>query len=354
MNPLFSILRWRTFLTAFGLIAFGAWIGPNQAGAEAIRLEQATFPIPFLLPGTDAVDGVIEASGVEPIGDGKLLLVAHDKATPLRVVETATGKQVVAGLTCPSFPNEAPIAPKWEGMARDDQGNFYVVGAHAGKTDEVRTAQSFLYRFRLDGGTASAPLSIDNASVRRWRIDSALKAAVAADTRDESAVARRKIEGLTVRTLRGSNRVELVIGLREPGDLVRAYAADITRAPDNGAELALKPLFSFDAGRREGVAAQLTSLEYVPEWSGFFVTTATESEDNAFHGNTLWFLADDRIAAGATPEKVGLFEVSMKVEGLAALPGQVDDHLARLILTFDNDPHATHIPSRFQVVTVRR
>ena len=32
--------------------------------------------------------------------------------------------------------------------------------------------------------------------------------------------------------------------------------------------------------------------------------------------------------------------------------GQVDPNALRLLISYDNDPHATHIPSRFQVVNL--
>ena len=48
--------------------------------AQEFRLEARTFPRPLLGPDGKP-DVVIEASGVEPIGDdGRLALVAHDKA----------------------------------------------------------------------------------------------------------------------------------------------------------------------------------------------------------------------------------------------------------------------------------
>ncbi len=91
---------------------------------------------------------------------------------------------------------------------------------------------------------------------------------------------------------------------------------------------------------------------------GFLVVTATEDEQNAFHGNTLWFMPDDRIAQGhgsliqAAP--VRNFEVAMKAEGLCLLPqgaGQIDPSTI-LLVTYDNDPHTTHIPSRFQLANL--
>ena len=83
---------------------------------------------------------------------------------------------------------------------------------------------------------------------------------------------------------------------------------------------------------------------------------------NAFHGNTLWFVPDARIAQGhgspIAADKVWTFEVAMKAEGLCVLPpaaGQAaDPNTLRLLITYDNDPHATHIPSRFQVVNLVR
>ena len=53
-----------------------------------------------------------------------------------------------------------------------------------------------------------------------------------------------------------------------------------------------EPAFAFDAEPREGVASELCSMEYVPALRGFLVITASEDSDNAFHGNTMWFVAD--------------------------------------------------------------
>ncbi len=46
----------------------------------------------------------------------------------------------------------------------------------------------------------------------------------------------------------------------------------------------------------------------------------------------------------------------MKAEGLCVLPqaGVTDPRTIRLVVTYDNDPHATHIPSRFQQVNLIR
>ncbi len=357
----------RTALVMGGVALLTTLQSPAIAGDW--RVEGASLPIPFLsappMPGAKAtIDARIEASAVEAIGDGRLLLVAHDKGTELYVVEAKTGRIVGRPLTCDRFPNGAEIAPKWEGLARDDAGWYYVVGTHSGATDAERAARSFLFRFRLTGGPGDDPVAIDGVSVRRWHIAGPLREALARQAPDEERLGSRKIEGLTVRAIAPAagrpGRTELIIGLREPGDLVRTFATDITTAPEEGATLALDPLFSFDAGTCEGVPSQLTSLQHAPALGGFLVVTAAEDAENAFHGNTLWFLPDAGLTPGtqAHPQSVYVFEPAMKAEGLTILPGagnvEATGQAVPLGLAFDNDPHATHIPSRLQTLKLVR
>jgi hypothetical protein len=305
-----------------------------------------------LLDDSGKPNVVIEASGVVPIGDGRRFLVAHDKAPALHVVEASTGRLLGGPIAAPGFPEPGTVGPKWEGMALDSDGNCYVIGAHNGKTDEEKALKSVLLRFRLKDGPDS---TIDPASVTRWHVARSLEAALRAQGLDEARVDRRKVEGLAVREGKradGSARRELAIGLREPGDKVRAFVADIS-SPSPESELTLKPLFAFQAEAREGTESQLTSLEYVPALGGFLVVTASEDADNAFHGNILWFVADGQADRA---EKVATFEVAMKAEGLAVLGverrgGRTE---VKLLITYDNDPHATHIPSRFQTATLIR
>jgi hypothetical protein len=342
--------------------------------ADGITVEPLTFPAPFLEAAgsgakADRLDKGLEASGVEPIRDGTLLLVAHDKKVPLRVIETATGRQIGPLLTCPRFPAETPKSSKWEGMARDSEGNYYLVGSHSGKTNGERSEHAKLIRFRLktQAAPAAAPgtIAIDESSVLSWRLAGPLTHSLEREGLDSKALGERKIEGLAIREqpARPDGRVhrELVIGLRQPDDLVRAFSTDISTPPAEASELRLTRLFAFDPGDREGVRCQLTSLEYLPEWSGFLVVTATEDDQNAFHGNTLWYVPDERIAQSngstLTADKIWTFEVAMKAEGLCVLPpvpGQSGNDAVRLLITYDNDPHATHIPSRFQIVNLHR
>ncbi len=111
-------------------------LAPANVHADHLRLESASVPRPLIENGK--VNVVVEASGVEPIGDGRRLLVAHDKDPSLYIVETATGLVVGSPLTSSRFPKKNGSGPKWEGMARDSAGNFYLIGAHNGKTDDER------------------------------------------------------------------------------------------------------------------------------------------------------------------------------------------------------------------------
>jgi hypothetical protein len=321
------------------------------ANAGDLRLEATTLPVPLLQDGK--VNVVVEASGVEPIGDGQRLLVAHDKDPALFIVDTESGRIMGEPITSPRFPKKNEAGPKWEGMARDSEGNFYLIGAHNGKTDQERSTKNVLIRFRLKEGDSPA---IDDASVTTWNVARSLEAALKAEGLAPEEVAKRKVEGLTIREQKaagGSIRRELFIGLREPKDKIHVFVADISSTPSPDAELELKPAFTFPADPREGQASELTSLEYAPALGGFLVVTASEDTANVFHGNTLWFVADGETTRA---QKVATFEVAMKAEGLAILGAEKDGPrtAVKLLITYDNDPHATHIPSRIQKATIVR
>ncbi len=71
-------------------------------------------------------------------------------------------------------------------------------------------------------------------------------------------------------------------------------------------------------------------------------------------------MPDNRIAqSNGSPlqaDKIWIFEPAMKAEGLCVLPQAVasEPGTVRLVVTYDNDPHATHIPSRLQQVNLIR
>jgi hypothetical protein len=94
------------------------------ARAQEVQVEVAQPTLHFLTADTGREDKRIEPSGVAPIGDGSLLLVACDKNDSLLVVEAAPA-QVKQWLSPGTFDNR----PKWEDLARDDEGNYYVIGS---------------------------------------------------------------------------------------------------------------------------------------------------------------------------------------------------------------------------------
>ena len=204
----------RTMMYLRGLAFAGLALGAS-AGAEDIRVEPLSVPVALhrdAAGGAAAVNTTIEASGVEPIGDGRLVLIAHDKSEELYVAESATGRLVGEPLTCDAFPK----TPKWEGMAHDDRGNYYLTGAHTAKTEETLRLQAQMIRFRLKGtGTPGDPLAIDPGSVRRWKLRDSLASALG---REGADVKKLKIEGLAVYTRPAGQdrpeRLELAVGLR--------------------------------------------------------------------------------------------------------------------------------------------
>lgn len=357
----------------------GLFLAPASR-AQEVHIDSVQTPVRFLSLGTGQEDKKIEASAVEPIGDGKLLLVADDESKNLIVVEASTGR-ITQEL---KLLKDVDKKPKWEAMALDLEGTYYVIASHSVKDPTETGAQkklkdhSRLFRFRLKGGGADGtPLAIDEASVVEWDITDAL--AIEGYSSDPSKN-KVKIEGLAVRALqdsaKGTTVRELVIGLRQPDEPVtRVYAADITQLPASKPGLALRPLFKFDAGKREGVRSQLSSIEYLPAWKGFLILTSTEDTSTIFHGNTLWFLPDEKISAASPanpqldklklsdlqlvePQKVWLFGVDSKAEGLCVLSeeagsGKTQTRQARLALVHDNDTETTGISGSLQFLTLR-
>jgi hypothetical protein len=84
---------------------------------------------------------------------------------------------------------------------------------------------------------------------------------------------------------------------------------------------------------------------------GFLVLTTTVGAGNAFHGNTLSLVNNGQ---PHTARSYATFEGAMKAGGLAVLGVKTAGHRTeiKLLITYDNDPHATSIPSRFQTATL--
>ena len=369
---MFRLARRRTAAAAplalLCALAVGLSAAAAARAADLIQVETAPMARPFALDASGAVDTTLEPSGVAPIDAlGQFLLVVDDKVNGLVIVDSATGVRVGAPLTSDAFPK---AEAKWEAIARDSDGRYYVIGSHTGRSVEELAAHSYVVRFSLKAGVnaGDAPFAIDPASVARFGIGDALKKEGLYDAADPSNGGRPrvKIEGLAVREARDAagklTARDLVVGLREPDDPVVLYAASLLAPPGPAGAVTPLPLrkaATVRVGRREGVKEQLAALEYVPAWKGYLAVTSTEDADNAFHGCTLYFVPDPaREGAEATAQRVWVFGPGAKAEGVCVLRMDALSggkySAARLALVFDNDPARTKKPSLWQLPTLVR
>jgi hypothetical protein len=77
---------------------------------------------------------------------------------------------------------------------------------------------------------------------------------------------------------------------------------------------------------------------------GFLVVTATEDDQNAFHGSTLWFVPENRIAQGNDrlnpPQATRLQPVVRRVSpvGLQPVPLSHRSGISKRVMIIVNDP----------------
>lgn len=331
--------------------------------AQIVQVEIAEKPMPFSSLEKEEENPEIEVSAVAAIDDaGKFLLAVDDEDARLLIVEAKTG-HILKYLSLKGVSDKPK--PKWEGLARDDEGAYYVVGSHSLKPGEIDDkklkARSRLFRFRLkSNGSDICAFAIDENSVTEWSI---VDAVAAEEKISNPNNVKAKVEGLAVRTLFGADKKilkrELVVGLREPDNPVRALSADITTLPANNTKLPLERFFIFAPGSSGGVNLRLSSIEYVSAWKGFLILTSTEDAENKFHGNALWFLPDETILPAkpqltpVNPQKVWTFGIDQKAEGISILPTTIDSpKTIQAFLVYDNDGGDTHESSRLQKVVM--
>ena len=277
----------------------------------------------------------IEPSAVEPIGNGKLLLVADDKQSDLFIVDAETG--VIAGHRL-SIGKAISTNPKWEAMAKDGK-DYYILG----------TKCSCVYRFSLKNEAETDPAKI-NVEIESGPI--AIKGEIGGTD--------ARVEGLAV-WVNDNNEKELVFGIRDtPGKaLIRVYRAKISDG-----ELSLLEFFAFVAKKPDAqpVEWHISSLEYVQALDGFLVITSTEDDrTNQFYGNKLWFVSRTNLKSSEPSSSTGtfkdatktmiegkVFDSTMKAEGLAI----IDDARSRVALVFDNDYNKTRQTAKLAVFTL--
>lgn len=325
-------------VASFGLIASIA------AGSLAQEITESG-PVVFFKDQPN-----IEPSGVVPIGDGAYLLVADDNTRDLLIVEKQTGKILRTNLVIPGLNRNTD----WEAMAKDGD-DFYLIGS-----------KGLLFRFRL------------NEQEKDWsRIQVTGAKEIIINNFDlvkiELKGRRPEIEGLAI--YMNDQKKELVIGIREhqAANKPRTGAIHFFRAEILDQGLTLKPFFKFDAtdpavpGAAD-LAWHLSSIEHVPDWSGFLVMTTTERKDR-YYGSILWFVPEEQLkqnpnAQGTfrlvVPTKSKVFQESLpggrpgiKAEGLAVMSdgdSKRSKQTLSVVIVFDNDSRA---PSALMFVELK-
>lgn len=328
----------------FGLACFCV---PASIGVD-VRAQEITMQAPTLAfkPTPDVRDvKSIEPSGVEPIGDGKYLLVADDNASALLVVEAQTA-EVVNTLPIPGYPVES--RPDWEAMAKDSQGKYYLIASHKS------SGNYHLLCFHLDGENGNTPgkyaivLEAAQPNVKIWfdGIRKTLKGTVP------------EIEGLAVWENEG--RKELVFGVRQKGqETILVYHGAII----NGEIPTVEAFFKFEAPPRmedtTKIGWHISSIEHTAEWGGGFLIVTSSEEGPKFYGSKIWFvskgdlkkpqpsspkpLSSAETFIDVTPLKGDVFEKTMKAEGLAVL--RSNDAKLSVVIVFDNDYPETTQPA---------
>ncbi len=329
----------RAAAIALGLAALFA----VAARAHHYRLESTTTPAPFLRDGR--ADLVIEPSGVAPLGDGRRVLVAHEKAAPLHVVDVATGAIVGEPLGSPKFPPTTRTGPNWEGIARDSEENYYLVGSHGGESDEERAARSVLVRFRLRVGETPA---IDDASVVRW--DIAVRSRLRCGRRGSIRPGLRN----------GRSKVWRSARPEANASWSSASASRTTRSapspPTSPTRPRPTPRSSSTLCSRSTPAAATVSPRSSPRWSTSPRWAGSSSSPRRW-AQTRRAMATP---SGSSPTArrgrrlYATFDVGMKAGGLALLGVKQGGHRTeiKLLITYDNNPQATRMPSRFQTATL--
>jgi hypothetical protein len=162
--------------------------------AENCRPLTTTSPLlSFTRNGAEVKE--IEASGIEPVGDGTFI-VADDRKRDLLLVNTQGA--VINSLTMPA---QLGDYPKWEAMAKDG-ADYYVIGSHQAER------WSHLLRFRLTG--RQKEMTVAAGSLKEYKLDLG-----------PCQLPNLRIEGLAIR------QCQLVVGLREDSERARVCAGDL-------------------------------------------------------------------------------------------------------------------------------
>jgi hypothetical protein len=301
-----------------GILLFTlSWFPQNDC-----RPLTTTSPLlPFVRDGKEVKE--IEASGVEPVGDGTFI-IADDRKRDLVLVDSKGNV-----LTSLPMPSRLGDYPKWEAMAKDG-ADYYVIGSHQAER------WSHLMRFRVTG--KQKQMSVDQATLSEIKLDLG-----------PCKLPNLRIEGLAIR------RRQLVVGLREDSEWARVCAGDLPAGPNQ--TVSLKPLFAVKTPKTQKADWHLAALDYVAG-RGYLVLMSTEFGNNEFNGNKIWLVSDRALAGKKLPTSPDgfkqienapatcPFQLDMKAEGIAVTATRGER--ISVVIVFDNDNGVTGKPSRLQ------
>ena len=310
MNAIYASLN-----IAFLLFPFGA-LPPKDCRPPIVR------PLlSFTRNGAEVKE--IEASGIEPVGDGTFI-VADDRKRDLLLLDSQGA--VINSLP---LPRELGDYPKWEALAKDGAA-YYLIGSYQAER------WSHLMRFRVAG--RQKQMTVEAGSLREYKLDLG-----------PCKLPNLRVEGLAIR------QRQLVVGLREDSERTRVCAGDLPTGQNQN--ISVKPLFALQTPRTQKADWHLSALDYVAG-RGYLVLMSTEYGNNEFDGNKVWFVSDRLLAdkkTGSSPDGFKQideapascpFQSDMKAEGIAVTSTRGDT--VSVVIVFDNDNSVTGKPSKLQ------
>jgi len=310
MNAIYTSLSFAFLLFSFGTLP-----------SKDCRPPTVRPLLSFTRNGAEAKE--IEASGIEPVGDGTFI-VADDRKRDLLLVNSQ-------GSVINSLPMPAELSeyPKWEAMAKDG-ADYYVIGSHQAER------WSHLMRFRVTG--RQKQIKVAAGSLREYKLDLG-----------PCKLPNLRIEGLAIR------QRQLVVGLREDSERTRICAGDLPQGQNQ--TISVKPLFALKTPRTQKADWHLSALDYAAG-RGYLVLMSTEYGNNEFDGNKVWFVSDRILADKKTVSSPDgfkqiddapascPFQSDMKAEGIAVTSTRGDT--ISVVIVFDNDNGVTGKPSKLQ------
>jgi len=268
--------------------------------------------IPHELPRFQALNGVYEPSGIQPLADGRFIVVEDEERHALSLLRIRNDH----------VERKAPNAPFWswgdgdfwklddlEGVTADRAGHVYAITSHSRDSDgDEHKARERLVRFRIDGDSVVDPQVVGN--LKRALTEAHPVLAAAAEVRRVKTDGGLNIEALEM----SADQRRLLIGFRSPLLDGKAIVASLEN-----------PAAIFDDRAAPRIAPRLTTLDlggngiralaHVPFLNGYLLIGGPVARERvAFE---MWFWNGDE---NARPRRVRVAGLSgfEHAEGVAA------------------------------------